>query len=253
MLRPSSLSRPTILVLPITALLLLAFAGARTSAAPAALAAGESFPKGQCTYWAYLKRPYVVDHTSLLHPTLDWNGGWWAKSAKQGGFRVGTTAAVGALAVWPPNADGAGAAGHVAYVERVFAGGSFSVSEMNFNNSPNVHHRVVARSSALRFIYRQPHELAPVGQGRLVSIGGSYSSTGIPSLTISLTGRARLLLRATGPGGFVKSWSRVLDSTTTTTLADFLGAAQPRAGSYALRVVVSGAGGGSSTLTLPVS
>src|SRR5579884_3516397 len=119
--------------------------------APSALAGG--FPAGQCTEWAFKMRPEIVVDSMLAHPSLqDWNASHWASNAKAAGFRVGTTPAVGAIAVWQPHVDGAGAVGHVAYVEKVQPG-SFYISEENFDGSPAVHRRWVKTDGKEQFVY----------------------------------------------------------------------------------------------------
>lgn len=56
----------------------------------------------------------------------------WAANAPSRGFAVGRTPRAGAVAVFQPGVEGAGANGHVAVVEQVLSGGWFIVSEMNF-------------------------------------------------------------------------------------------------------------------------
>ena len=75
------------------------------------------FPVGWCTYYVATKR------------NVTWTGdaGYWYQNASYQGFAVGPTPKVGAIMVtWESWA------GHVAYVERVNADGSFVVSEMNW-------------------------------------------------------------------------------------------------------------------------
>jgi hypothetical protein len=95
---------------------------------PAALLPGvptggypDSFPNGQCTYWA------------ALNHRVTWSGDageWLANAAAQG---VPTTAvpSLGAIAVWPAGAGYDARHGHVAVVTAV-APTSYTVSEMNY-------------------------------------------------------------------------------------------------------------------------
>ncbi|HEV8194628.1 MAG TPA: CHAP domain-containing protein [Ktedonobacterales bacterium] len=80
---------------------------------------------GQCTWWAQNKRR----DENLRHMG---NAQYWASSARARGYRVGSTPAVGATVVFQPGVQGAGGAGHVAHVEKVYPGGWFLISEMNF-------------------------------------------------------------------------------------------------------------------------
>ena len=61
---------------------------------------------------------------------------------KQRGLSTGTVPRVGAVAVFPPNEQGAGPHGHVAYVEAV-NGDEVVVSEANFYGHPPGHRRTV--------------------------------------------------------------------------------------------------------------
>jgi surface antigen len=95
---------------------------------------------GQCTDWAWRKRPDVVERiyeasieAKLLgrpFPKFDLDARYWATLARAAGLRVAATPVAGAIVVWQPGVEGAGAPGHVAYVEYV-GGGSFRFSEMN--------------------------------------------------------------------------------------------------------------------------
>jgi len=188
------------------ALALAAVASASILQAPPATA---GFAPGQCTTWAYEMRPDIIAGTELADPKItDWNAYRWAANAQLGGFSVGSRPAVGAIAVWPQNTLGAGAVGHVAYVERVRSDGSFYVSEENFDGNPNVHHRWVAPTSALQFIYLAPGERAPKAPtqlgGALESLKsqGLYSTTDLSrtSVTFGLSAPGTVALRLSGPG-----------------------------------------------------
>lgn len=79
---------------------------------------------GNCTWWAAYKRP------DLAAAGIYGDAGEWYGNASSLGFPVGSTPKVGAVAVFS-------IPGHVAYVESLGENGSFSVSEMNWFDSPN--------------------------------------------------------------------------------------------------------------------
>lgn len=81
---------------------------------------GINYPVGQCT-WAVQK---------LTGWAGDWwgNASTWATNAARDGYAVGTTPAVGAIAVWDD-----GGFGHVAYVTGVQSETSIQVLEANYN------------------------------------------------------------------------------------------------------------------------
>lgn len=101
------------------------------------------FEPTQCTSLAYERRQDVYDRAVAAGVHADglvaqpafsedyvWNGRRWAENARQAGIPTGTRPAVGALFV-----NTAGRYGHVAYVEQVFADGSFQISERNATGS----------------------------------------------------------------------------------------------------------------------
>jgi surface antigen len=88
------------------------------------------FPDGQCTFWAFTKRPdiYWTSHNNGA-PAGGWNAYKWATyAAKYGHFQEGGTPVVGSIMVEP--AVG-GDVGHVAYVDKVFDSRHFVTTEMN--------------------------------------------------------------------------------------------------------------------------
>lgn len=76
------------------------------------------FPFGQCTYYVSTRRDV----------TWSGNGGEWYRNAQAAGRSVGQAPQVGAIMV---SFEG-NPLGHVAYVEEVYADGSFLISEMNY-------------------------------------------------------------------------------------------------------------------------
>jgi surface antigen len=105
---------------------------------------------GQCTWWAQYKR----QDENLRHMG---NARYWAAGAASRGYRVGHTPRAGATVVFQPGVEGAGGAGHVAHVEKVYPGGWFLVSEMNFywngGGWGRVSYRFVYVRSGVSFIY----------------------------------------------------------------------------------------------------
>lgn len=96
------------------------------AAAPASGSSGiNSFPYGQCTWWAMQKRPDLAGSV--------WGNAWqWVGEAAAHGRAESAIPRVGAIVVFQPGVQGADWYGHVGYVTQVGANGSFAVSEMNF-------------------------------------------------------------------------------------------------------------------------
>ena len=113
-------------------------------------AAGRNpYPAGQCTWWAWMKRP-----------DLPWFSGEsgnaknWISSAQRAGIPTGTAPIAGAVVVFQPGQDYSGAYGHVAYVMSV-SGNAITISEANFNGKPPGHVRTLS-ASGLHFVYGGP-------------------------------------------------------------------------------------------------
>jgi surface antigen len=77
----------------------------------------------------------------------------WATHAAGLGFKVDTVARAGAIAQWNAGEQGAGGAGHVAYVERVNPDGSVVVSEFDWDVKNGYSQRTLVR--APRYIHVQ--------------------------------------------------------------------------------------------------
>ena len=77
----------------------------------------------------------------------------WAASAAAIGFKVDAVARAGAIAQWNAGEQGAGGAGHVAYVERVNPDGSVVVSELDWAGDYGYSQRTLVR--APRYIHIQ--------------------------------------------------------------------------------------------------
>lgn len=78
-----------------------------------------TYPVGQCTWGVKELAPWVQNYWG--------NGAQWARSARNAGFRTGTTPVVGAIAVWE-----IGTYGHVAYVTEVSSATRIRVKEANY-------------------------------------------------------------------------------------------------------------------------
>jgi LysM repeat protein len=106
--------------------------------------AGNPFPYGQCTWWAYHMKP------------VPWSGNaieWYAQ-AQRYGWLVGRAARPGSIMVSAESYYG-----HVAYVESVNSDGSWTVSEMNYLGVGRVDQRTIHPPFAplLGFIYGPPN------------------------------------------------------------------------------------------------
>jgi surface antigen len=250
-------------------LLLALVAAVATAPASARVGTQSGFPVGECTSWAYAKRPAIVDLTilrtlnvrmsangaiQLVQPISGWDAWLWTANAHKGGFAVGTRPAVGAIAVWPRNTDGAGPIGHVAFVEKVLAAGAFAVSEENWEGRRHPTHRVVSANRSLRFIYRRADEPQRQGTGSIVRISSTQGADGkTPSATLRMSGRGDVLFKLIGPHGFVKEAVRTLPAgTSALVLSELTGSAHLASGYYTLAVILAGSGGNYQYLELYV-
>ena len=117
---------------------------------------GNPFAYGQCTYYAYERRPDIfIAARRAGVPNNHWHAYWWADNARKARIPVGEAPVVGAIAVFPAGYGGS-SVGHVAYVEQVNADGSYVVSERNWNRNPNVTRRRAFPHRGTQFIYGGP-------------------------------------------------------------------------------------------------
>lgn len=115
------------------------------------------FDQGQCTRYAYQKRPDIVDQGYAQHHYLHWDAWRWAGQAKKTGFTVNRKPHGGDIAVWGRNVGGAASTGHLAYVRSVTAAGKVKVTEVNWNGHKTPTNRTLTKSyaSKLQFIHRK--------------------------------------------------------------------------------------------------
>lgn len=86
-----------------------------------------TYPSGECTWGVKTLAPWVGDYWG--------NAQDWAASARAAGFRVDTTPAVGAVAVWSGANGYGGGYGHVALVTEVQSDTSIQVLESNYGGN----------------------------------------------------------------------------------------------------------------------
>ena len=112
--------------------------------------AGNNYDECQCTWWAQEKRQDLPGFSGGSGHAKN-----WASSARAAGFETGTTPIAGAIVVFQPKKQGADPdKGHVAYVEQVYSGTSFRISEMGWVSNPcNEHPRDAYTENGVEFIY----------------------------------------------------------------------------------------------------
>jgi surface antigen len=127
-------------------------------------AASNPFDFGQCTYHAYETRAdvYEVAVARGVPRGRTPSGGWWwdawhwLGNARTAGIPTGSAPRAGALVVFPRGYGGS-SIGHVAYVVRVSRGGSYVISERNWNHDQAITTRLIVPGYAgVGFIYGGP-------------------------------------------------------------------------------------------------
>ncbi|NMN01237.1 amidase [Bifidobacterium sp. DSM 109958] len=109
-----------------------------------------TYPVGQCTWWAYLRRHQL----NLPVGTQFGNGKDWANSARSYGYYVNSTPHVGAIMVFRAGQLGVSAQyGHVAIVERINADGSVYISESGSGFGGRVHYRNIQNPGNFQYIH----------------------------------------------------------------------------------------------------
>ena len=109
--------------------------------------AGNAYAWGNCTWYAYNRRPDIGSFWG--------NASTWAVSARAAGYRVDQTPTVGAIAQWNAYANSyIWGYGHVAIVEAVNGDGTITISDMNYAGKLNVvSTRTISASSVSNFIH----------------------------------------------------------------------------------------------------
>ncbi len=96
---------------------------------------------GQCTTWAWAKRPDLAPYTKA-------NAKYWASMASAAGFAVNRVPSAGAVFQ-----TASGWYGHVGYVESVNSDGSINVSERNYSGCYGVLYSTIPASAVGNFFY----------------------------------------------------------------------------------------------------
>lgn len=109
-----------------------------------------SWAFGQCTWWAQDQRR----DENLMHMG---NAQFWAIGARSRGYTVSSVPRPGSTVVFQPGVEGAGGAGHVAHVVKVYPNGWFLIAEMNFywngGGWGRVDYRLAHTAWGVQFIY----------------------------------------------------------------------------------------------------
>lgn len=107
--------------------------------APTAQAAGNTYTKGQCTWYVKERRPDLPNGLGNAST-------WYARAAAKG-YAVGGSPRAGAA-----GATSAGKYGHVVYVEST-NGSTVNISEMNYNGGVGKVHKRTVSASSFKYIY----------------------------------------------------------------------------------------------------
>lgn len=111
---------------------------------------GNSYPYGQCTWWAYQRRTQL----GLPVGSRLGNGAQWADSAKKLGYWVDGEPRQGDVAVFAAGQLGVDSSyGHVAVVEKVNDDGSIEISESNINGQVGPFQRTLSAKNAAQLQY----------------------------------------------------------------------------------------------------
>lgn len=113
---------------------------------------GNSYPYGQCTWYAYERRKEL----GLPVGSFFGNGGMWGASALALGYLVDNRPQVGDIVSFQPGQEWADPTyGHVAIVEKVNDDGSIEISEMNVKGVGVISTRTIGASAvpSLQFIH----------------------------------------------------------------------------------------------------
>lgn len=110
-----------------------------------------SYPYGQCTWWA--NQRYHQLHGVYVPWLYGSDARYWTARAYQYGWHVSNTPTIGAIIDLQPWVQGAHEMGHVAIVERILANGDVIASNMNWGTYPgSVAYVEFAPDSGVTFI-----------------------------------------------------------------------------------------------------
>jgi len=92
------------------------------------------FPFGQCTWWP--DQRYYQLHGVFVPWRTGASAANWVDRARESGWHVSDTPAVGSIIVLQPGVQGAYSSGHVGVVEHLLNNGSVVASSMNWGSNP---------------------------------------------------------------------------------------------------------------------
>lgn len=105
-----------------------------SSSSNAAKGTANTFPYGQCTWWADERYHQL---TGIYVPWMTGSDAWqWTQRAYQYHWNVSSKPTVGAIMNLQPWVQGAYGLGHVAVVEKILSNGDVIASSMNWGSNP---------------------------------------------------------------------------------------------------------------------
>ncbi len=123
---------------------------------PAPAAAADTYPYGQCTYYAKAQRPDVGNQWG--------DARYWAGRARAAGFPVDSRPRVGDVAVLDRNVQGRSPYGHVAIVIGVTGNHFKTLSMWGNEGSGRVHVTVLHVGPGVSFIHHRGGTTAAIGK-----------------------------------------------------------------------------------------
>jgi surface antigen len=108
---------------------------------------------GQCGWWGITQfHQFDGMYPDTLDPANNGNAMYLAANAAYNGWAISSTPHVNSIAVFQPGVNGAGSAGHVAWVTGI-SGAYITVSEMNFSNGAgNTDSRTFIPASSVQYV-----------------------------------------------------------------------------------------------------
>ncbi|MCA9378873.1 CHAP domain-containing protein [Candidatus Dojkabacteria bacterium] len=155
-----------------------------------------SFYKRECTSYAAWKvnEAGITFYNTMTGPNGSagrfGSAGNWDNNAVSIGYVVDSSPSAGAIAVWDPNTNGAGAAGHVGYVD-IVNGPNITISEYNWYPAYvyNTRTFISSASDAAQFyIHLSGSTSCPIGSditfSSVISSGTSLTCSATSSITM---------------------------------------------------------------------